>query len=118
MSNTSKLFTVAFGFAFGIVAGALAATAASGDLRYVSKSERVDITAEQTACFAQCAIEAGSWDGEPGDVIRTCAERNSASLTGFSAITMGIKSSPAKDLPVGVNDDKKIDSVKVIGIEK
>ena len=80
-------------------AGAVSA-AVAGWLIYIPASvERVDISALEAGCFANCAISAGAWDGAVSDMVRTCAERKAGG--GFEAWTRGYRYAPAADVPPG-----------------
>jgi hypothetical protein len=98
MSNI-KWFSIGFGALFGATVGVVA-TAATGDLIYEHHTGRKEISAQQAACFAACARNAGITDIANADLISACAQRDELSTSGFSAQVVGLKSSSAKNLPV------------------
>jgi len=100
MKQAKWISIFALGLGAGAISGSTLAAAGVGDAIYVpSQVERVTITAPQAACFANCAISAGAWDGAVGDMIRTCAERKEGG--GFEAWTRGYKTAPLAEVPLG-----------------
>jgi len=105
-------FSLLIGIILGGSGGGLAAVAnaESGDLLYEHSPDAVCITAAQAACFADCAIAAGTWDGDRTDMIHTQAHRTPSCESGFMGKTTGIKSAAPGNLPTSAN------GVKVLGI--
>lgn len=107
--QTIKWFSI---FLAGLGAGAgITAAAAPGDLIYESGGHEVCITAPQAACFADCAIAAGTWSGLRSEMIRASAYRSNGCENGFAGMTIGLKSAPAVSLPVADG------GVQVVGVE-
>lgn len=99
-----KAITLAFATGFGgvsaaIVSPTLLANAAVGDAIYETGGGEMDITGAQAACYADCAIAAGSWDGARADMVKACARKTKQGT--FKAMTIGHKSAPLIDVPVG-----------------
>ena len=91
--KVAKWFSVAFGLAFGSTFGALA-TAAVGDYIYEVPQQQATVTGGQAACFADCAIAAGLWDGNRADMTSVGVNRSGGS---FRAWVRGVKTmSPAE----------------------
>jgi len=75
------------------------ALAAPGHIIHEKGGGEVVITAPQAACFADCAISAGVWDGDRTDMIRACAWRDGEG--GYKALTLGLTTSAPADVPIG-----------------
>jgi hypothetical protein len=90
----------------GVVGGsggtlAFTADAAPGDAIYETAPASECVTAPQAACFADCAIAAGIWDGARNALVRATAMRDRSCSSGFKAIARGYKSAPLADVPLG-----------------
>jgi len=79
------------------IAGGTMALAAPGDLIYQYQVPQQAITAQQAACFADCAIAAGTWDGARADMVKTCASRDGNG--GFHGFTVGLGTIAPGDIP-------------------
>jgi len=99
--KTVKWFSFLAGVAFGGSTAAITVNAAIGDLVYQAGGAEKEITGPQAACFADCAIASGSWDGNRASMIRTCAFRKGDGK--FAAVTVGTKTAAQADLPVSDN---------------
>jgi hypothetical protein len=89
-------------FIAGLIFGAGAvAGAASGDIIYDDNRPTVVITGAQAACYADCAIANGSWNGVRTDLVAACAFRDPTSSTGFYATTKGRKTAAPSAVPLG-----------------
>jgi hypothetical protein len=95
-------------FAAGVAAGGgsvvtydTLAAASAGDAIYEAPAAETCITAAQAACFADCAIAAGSWAGARGDMIGTNAQVSQSCATGYSSTTSGTRTAPLNEVPVG-----------------
>ena len=85
----SSIFLAAFGITFGAIS-----SAAVGDYIYETPQVSQQISGPQAACFADCAIDAGLWDGNRADMTQTGVSRED---DGFVAWVRGVKTmSPAE----------------------
>jgi len=97
-----KIRWITLGLVLGAGGGVgVAGLAAPGDAIYEAPTEWCDLTAQEAACFADCAIVAECWSGSRADMIRACAMRDPASETGFRGFTRGMKAAPLVDVPPG-----------------
>lgn len=105
MATAIKWFSAAFGAAFGAGAGvtAIVAGAAIGDIIYDSLPVSNVITPAEAACYADCAIADGSWDGARGAMktIKVSRAKNEDGSPGFQSSVRGLKSAPLADVPDG-----------------
>lgn len=84
----------------GVGAGFMAA-AAPGDIIHEASSGHVCVTQAQAACYATCAINAGTWDGAAANMLSVRAWRSPQCESGFASEVGGIKAAPAANVPIG-----------------
>lgn len=80
----------------GLSTGALTA-AAPGDF-IVKAQQHKQITAAQAACYADCAIAAGCWDGNRADMLHAETSRDTGG--GFSCLTTGLKTEAPSNINI------------------
>lgn len=103
MEKNIKWFSVAFGMAFGASVGSLVTAAMPDNNVYESGGNRIEVTSQDAGCFAQCAINAKIWDGDPTGIIKTCAYKDTNVDSGFSAYAIGLKIGDIKEVPKNEN---------------
>ena len=96
MATAIKWFSAAFGAAFG-TGLAIVAGAAVGDAVY-EVAIRKGITKTQAACYADCAIADGAWDGSRAGMESLRVGRSGS---GFVVRVNGLKTAPLADVPNG-----------------
>jgi hypothetical protein len=99
MGQAVRWFALGFGAVFGTGA-AIAVNATVGDLLYLHKGPKVEITKAQAAQFGQLAIDVGAWGGEKQNMISVCARLEPDGK--FSADATGLKAEPKEQLPFPV----------------
>ena len=94
------------------LSGGALALAAPGDLIHQAHSPAVSITGAQAACFADCAMASGSWDGARADMTQTCAWKEGPGQ--FRAQTRGVKTSSPANLATRAAAGEKIEIVGAV----
>lgn len=97
MKQTLKWFTFGLGLSAGSTIG-IATSMGGNDVVYESGGQRAEITQEHALAFAQVAIQAGAWNGDPVDLMRVCVGRDT---TGYYAAARGLKKAPLDQVPSG-----------------
>jgi len=84
----------------GVFAG-LTASADVGDAIIKVSGGSHCLTAQQALCLANCAIDAGLWDGANTDLTGLSASRTADCESGFTAAAVGLKSMALEEVPLG-----------------